>query len=317
MTHEDDANPEQLDDELDFERGGDGSDLHQPVRAHVEAVLQPHTGDYAPPLDQLLRIGSPYEKPNTAAKIAQIGFTQEHVPDLVRMTRDRALQLAKGDTDEVWAPIHALAALERLDVGEHVAELMPLFDLDSEWFGEGLPNVLKHAGASVLEPLRAYVQDTSRWVYGRAYALSTFSELVKLQPELRDQAIQILEETLARASDNDPYVNADIVSELTYLQAVEALPVIRQAFEQELVDESIMGGWTEVLEALGQSPDPDDPLVARERERWGSGRQPGLSSPPGGASPAPSRKPGKAAKQKNKRKMSAASRKTNKKKKRK
>ncbi|MBK9710259.1 MAG: DUF1186 domain-containing protein [Kouleothrix sp.] len=317
MTHEDDTNPEQLDDELDFEWGGDGSDLNQPVHAHVAAVLQPHTADYAPPLDQLLRIGSPHEKPNTAAKIAQIGFTQEHVPDLVRMTRDRALQLAKGDTDESWAPIHALAALERLDVGEHVADLMPLFDLDSEWFGEGLPDVLKHAGASVLEPLRAYVQDTTRWIYGRTYALSTFSELVKLQPELRDQAIQILGETLTRASENDPYVNADIIHELTHLQAVEALPVIQQAFEQDLVDESVMGGWTEVLEALGQPPDPADPLVARERERWGAQLQPRLSSPSGGVSPAPSRKPGKAAKQKNKRKMSATSRKTNKKKKRK
>ncbi|HEX9371082.1 MAG TPA: DUF1186 domain-containing protein [Roseiflexaceae bacterium] len=320
-TNENDQLAGQPDDEDDFEWGGDGSDLNLPVRAHVEAALVPTGGDYPPPLDQLLRVGSPLDRVDTAARIARIGLGQEHVPDLVRMTRDRALNTALSDADEGWAPIHALTALEKLDVGAYAADLVPLFDVDSEWFGENLPEVLGRAGEPALEPLRQYMQDTTRWVWGRAYATSTFPKLVQQYPELRDQAVQILSDALARPGENDPVVNADLVLALVKLHAVESLPLIRQAFEQDLVDESVMGGWDRVLRALGQQPDPDDPLVQPSRERWGDQQaelhtafQPGLRQPQISA-PAPAApKKNKAAQQKNKRKMSAASRKTNKKK---
>jgi Protein of unknown function (DUF1186) len=311
------------DDALEYDWGGDGSDLTKTVRAHVEAALVPATGAYPPPLDELLRLGDPLERVDIDARIAEIGFTQEHVPELVRMTRDRALNTAPDDSDEAWAPIHALTALSHLDLGEHAAELVPLFDVDSEWFGEELPLVLKNVGASALEPLQAYVQDSSRWVYGRAYAISAVEEIAKAHPEVREQAVQLLSETLTHASENDPYVNADLVSALVQLHAVEALPVIRQAFEQDAVDESIMGDWTAVLKALGQKVDQDDPLVQRSRQRWNEQKAelrgtlpPSLRGPDGPFAPAAPRRDN-AAKRKNKRKQSAASRKANKKKKRK
>jgi Protein of unknown function (DUF1186) len=309
--------------DLEYDWGGDGSDLHKTVRAHVEAALVPTTGSYSPPLDQLLHLGDPYERVDMNARIAKIGFTQAHVPELVRMTRDRALNTAMSDSDEVWGPIHALAALTQLDVGEHAAELVPLFDVDSEWFGEELPEVLKRAGANALEPLQAYVQDTSRWIYGRAYAISAVEETAKAHSELRDQAIHGLSETLTHASKNDFYVNADLVHALVQLQAVEALPVIRQAFEQDAVDESVMGDWTAVLKALGQKVDQDDPLVQRSRQRWSEQRAqfrasipPQLRKPDAPIAPKATGR-NKAATHKHKRKQSAASRKANKQRKRK
>ena len=99
---------ESSDTELEYDWGGDGSNLHEPVRAHVEAALVPTDSAYPPPLDQLLRLGDPRERADMDARIAAVGLTQEHVPDLVRMTRDRALNTAMSDSDEVWAPIHAL-----------------------------------------------------------------------------------------------------------------------------------------------------------------------------------------------------------------
>src|SRR5262245_56465982 len=98
--------------DLDYEWGGDGSDLKEPVRAHVEAALVPTDAPYAPPLDQLLRLGDARVPDQKRAQIAELGLTQEHVPELVRMTRDRALNTAMSDSDEVWGPIHALTALE-------------------------------------------------------------------------------------------------------------------------------------------------------------------------------------------------------------
>jgi hypothetical protein len=94
--------------ELEYDWGGDGSDLHRPVRAHVEAALVPTDAAYPPPLDQLLTLGNALEGHDVNERIAQLGFSQAHVPDLVRMARDRALNTMAGDSDAIWAPIHAL-----------------------------------------------------------------------------------------------------------------------------------------------------------------------------------------------------------------
>jgi hypothetical protein len=311
------------DDLLEYDWGGDGSDLTKPVRAHVEAALVPATGDYSSPLDQLLRLGDPLERVDTDARIAKIGFTQEHVPELVRMTRDRALNTAPGDSDEVWAPTHALTALSHLDLGEHAAKLVPLFDVDSEWFGEELPDVLGKAGEPALEPLREYVQDRGRWNYGRWNAASAVEAIGKQHPELRARAARILSDALEHAGENAPDTNGFFVSSLVHLKAVESLPIIRQAFEQDVVDESIMGDWTYVLKALGQKVDQDDPLVQRSRQRWNEQKveqraalPPSLRSSETLFAPKAASQ-SKAAKRKNKRKQAAASRKANKKKKRK
>ena len=307
------------DAELEYDWGGDGSNPHAPVRVHVETALVPTDAGYPPPLDQLLRLGDPRERPDMPVRIAALRLTQEHVPDLVRMTRDRALNTAMGDTDEVWAPIHALRALEHLDVSAFVSELIPLFDVDTDWFGEHLPDVLRNAGAGALEPLRHYLQDRTRWIYGRSRAANAMTQIAQQQPELREQAVQIISDELERASENNPVLNGFLLSELLNLDAVEALPVIRRAFEQNAIDETIAGDWQEVLKELGQTPDPDDPLIPLSRARWDAARasmwpfartetsRPQAAPVPGPASPKKSSR----SKEKNKRKMAKASRKAN------
>jgi hypothetical protein len=315
------ADPEQAD--LEYDWGGDGSDLGKPVRAHVEAALIPAAGAYSPPVDELLRLGDPIDGVDANARIAAIGFTQEHVPELVRMTRDRALNTAPSDSDEVWAPIHALTALSHLDVGDYAADLVPLFDLDSEWFGEELPAILGKVGEPALEPLRRYVQDPSRWNYGRWYAASALEEIGDQHPDLRGRAVQILSDALAHFDENSPDTNGAFVGSLVHLKAVEVLSVMRSAYEQDRVDESIRGDWAEVLKSLDQKVDQDDPLVQRSRQRWNqqraqmrAGLPPNLRAPTALFTPVVTGQ-NKAAKRKNKRKQASAARKANRKKKRK
>ena len=306
--------------ELEFDWGGDGSDLHKTVRAHVEAALVPTDGAYPPPLDQLLTLGNPLEVADVDKRIAQLGFSQEHVPDLVRMTRDRALNTMSSEADAGWAPIHALTALASLDVSAYVAELVPLFDIDSEWFGEELPDILGKAGQPALEPLRQYVQDKTRWLYGRWNAGSAVEQVGQQHPELRDQAIQILSDILAHAVDNDPESNGFFLGDLLHLNAVEALPVIRDAFEKDMIDESIAGDWGEVLKALGQKVDQNDPLFLRTHQRRNAKKAemramlPPHIRDPLGPITLTRPKSSTSARHKNKRKASAAARKANKKK---
>jgi hypothetical protein len=306
--------------ELEYDWGGDGSDLHRPVRAHVEAALVPTAGAYPPLLDQLLTLGNALEIADIEQQIAQLGFSQAHVPDLVRMTRDRALNTMESEADAGWAPIHALTALATLDVSAHVAELVPLFDIESEWFGEDLPAMLGKIGQPALEPLRQYIQDNTRWHYGRWNAGTAVEQVGKQHPELRDQAIQILSDVLAHAAANDLETNGFFLSNLIHLNAVEALPIIRSAFEQERIDESIAGDWGEVLKALGQEVDQNDPLFLRTHQRRvAKAAEMRATLPPTTRDPLrPSSrttpKSNTSSRHKNKRKAAAAARKANKKK---
>lgn len=308
----------------DYSWGGDGSDLNQPVRAHVEAALLTTDGSYSPPLDRLLTLGSVHDLPDPEAALGALGLAEAHIPDLIRMARDRALNTIEDDVPEGWAPIYALLALKHLDVSQHVADLVPLFDLDSEWFGEELPTVLGRAGAPALGPLRQYLYDASRWHYGRWNAASALAEIGKQHPELRDQAIAILAETMANQA-NDPETNGFLLSSLLALHATEALPVIRAVFERDAVDVSIAGSWGEVLEALGQPVDRDDPLIQRSKAQRQQQRAANHSqfgtfgnqrAQTGSFPKATANKAAKPSKRKSKRKIASASRKANKKKRR-
>lgn len=314
--------PDDFSYEFDYNWGGDGSDLSQPVRTHVEAALLPGPGSYPAPIDRLLQIGSIHEVPDARSQLTKLGLSEADIPGLVRLARDRTLNTTESDQAEVWAPIYAVLALAQFNVGEHAAELVPLFDLDSEWFGEELPSILAQAGVPALEPLRRYVQDTTRWQYGRWNATAALAALAEQHTELRGQVVETLS-TVLEDQRNDPETNGFLLSALLKLKAIEALPAIREAFERDAIDESIAGDWGDVLSALGQPIDRDDPLVLRSRSRRQSGidaqralaasrpRERSAGTPIG----APSH-PAKPSKRKNKRKMSAASRKANKKKRR-
>src|SRR5690348_797434 len=106
-----------LPDEFDW--GGDGQDVSRPVAEHVRAALLTSDGTYPPPLDQLLRLGSPHSYPTFEAATDPIALTDAHIPDLVRLARDRALNTRMDDAPETWAPIHAVLALKRFDVGSY------------------------------------------------------------------------------------------------------------------------------------------------------------------------------------------------------
>src|SRR5689334_6320993 len=105
---------------MEHDWGGDGSDLSRPVRAHVLAALRPSSGPYSPPTSRLLTQGDP-RVPGVDKRIRALGLRQQHLPELLRMARDRGLYAAAGDSTEVWAPLHALAALGELDLTNDAA----------------------------------------------------------------------------------------------------------------------------------------------------------------------------------------------------
>lgn len=251
----------------DHDWGGDGSDLSRPVRAHVLAALRPNSAPYPPPVDALLELGDPRDT-GVADRRAALGFTQEHLPDLLRMARDRGLYTADSDTDEVWAPLHAFSALEDLDISAVVPELVPLFDLQDDWLNTELPELLGKAGAPALEPIRAYLADHTRWAYGHAHASDALEEIAKQHPDLRDQVVDILSDVLRDAEDYHEVAVSRAMSALVELGAEEALPLIRRAFELGQIDEMLRGPWGAILDEFGIESEDDDPLVEESQRRF-------------------------------------------------
>jgi hypothetical protein len=144
--------------------GGPGGNPRRPTRAQVLAALVITDAPYPPPVEALRHRGKPS---HSLFRPSYRHLTQAYVPDLVRMARDRALNTAAGDTDDVWAPVHAVYALSRLDIRAVVEDLMPLFDVMDDWRQPSLIQILASAGTAALEPLRSYLTDPTRWVKGR------------------------------------------------------------------------------------------------------------------------------------------------------
>jgi hypothetical protein len=219
--------------------------------------------------------------------------------------------------------VNALLALKQFDASGYVPQLVAALDLDSEWLREEVPTILGKVGEPAIAPLRAYLLDRERWIYGRAAAGSGLVEAAQQHPELREPAVQALSAGLEQFATNDTGLNGFLVTDLaSELQAAEALPLIRRAFEADRVDESIMGDWLDVLESVGEEPDPDDPLVALSNQRRRTAPQRRMGVPPLGiAAPSAKRtsssKGDAARKRKNKRKAESASRRANKKKRKK
>ncbi len=247
--------------------GGDGTDLSRPVRAHVLAALRPHTAPYPPPVDALRALGDP-RNAGVMERRQALGLAQEHLPDLLRMARDRGLYTADGDTDEVWAPLHAFHALGDLDVSAVVPELIPLFDLEDDWFSTELPKLLGKVGAPALDPLRAYLADHTRWGYGHWHASDALEQITKQHPELREQVVAALGDLLRDAEHYHEAAVTGAMDSLVELEAVEALPLIRRAFELGRIDEMMRGPWGDVLDDLGIEPEENDPLLAESRRRF-------------------------------------------------
>jgi hypothetical protein len=311
---------------FDHDWGGDGSDLSRPVRTHVLAALPPNTAPYPPPVDALLALGDPQVDGVTERRQA-LGLAQEHVPDLLRMARDRGLYTAPGDSVEVWAPLHAFHALSDLDISAAVSELIPLFDLEDDYLDTALPELLGKVGAPAFEPVRVYLADRTRWAFGHANASHAMQEIAEQHPELREQVVEALSDVLREGEHYHEVAVTGAMGALVDLDATEALPLIRQAFELGQIDEMVYGPWGDVLDMLGVDTEEDDSLVDISRRRFEERHKQLFPHKPRESlrafeaetsstlQPLPpvSQRTGeqRARKQKNKRKMESASRKAN------
>ncbi len=239
---------------------------------------QDRNARYQPPVERLLTYGaSDRITPDEWPDYRELGMGPEHIPDLIQMATDEALNEADSESPEVWAPLHAWRALGQLRAVEAVEPLLELFDRleDDDWVHEELPAVFNLIGPAALPALAAYLADLSHTDSSRISAITSMEKIGKKWPDARTEALAMLEERLERFEENEPDVNAFLVEALVELGAKEAAPLIERAFAEGYVDPMVMGDWEDVQVELGlKSAEEGAP---KQVSKW---RESLLPSPP-------------------------------------
>ncbi len=278
------------------------------------------TNNYSDPVARLLAIGDPRSDPSEPDwrglyrwrdYLAQYGLKQEHIPELTRMATDEALNHADSESGEVWAPLHAWRALGQLGAVQAVRPLLTLLhridDDNDDWVGEDLPEALALIGPAAIPALAEYLDNPENKLWARVAASSTLEKIGNAYPQARGESIAALTRTLEHYASNDEILNGDIIAALADLDAVEAAPLVEQAYKADMVDESIMGDWEDFQVEVGLL---EERVTALEEEELNF--NPFLPDEYGGAKTTRKKEEKKV---KQKRKQAKASRKKNRKKK--
>ena len=196
------------------------------------------TENYLHPVSQLLTQGETHV--HDSRNYSKMGFTREHIPDLIRLVEDRELSNLPWDEKgnappQVYSQVHAWRVLAQLGAVEAIPSFIALLhyidDDDDDYIGEEIPVMLGKLGAPAIDPCREYLADSSHSTFARVAAGYALSEVGKQHPETRDACIQALIFTLQDYQNDDETVNAFSLSYLAELKAVEAAPLAEEIFK--------------------------------------------------------------------------------------
>ena len=207
--------------------------------------------DYQPPVSRLLTMGMEDKNRWDWPDYLAMGFTERNIPELIRMATDERLNNADGDSPEVWAPLHAWRTLGQLKAEEAIDSLLTLLDLDDDWSLEEIPVVMEMIGAAAIPHLDTYVGEDTHAEFSRIAAAHALEKIGNLYPEHKQTCINILIRHLQNYQDNPVELNAFLINYLIALKAVEAAPVMEEAYAARRVDLSILGDWEDARIALG------------------------------------------------------------------
>jgi hypothetical protein len=210
--------------------------------------------NYKPPVDRLLTYGDCREIHHWPNYL-ESGFTDVHIPELIRMATDPELNMAYSDTQEVWAPVHAWRTLGQLKAEDAIEPLIGMLkhidEDDADWVNEELPKVLGMIGLSTLPLLKKYATDTTNHFYARIAALRSIREIATNHVYTRDECVTFLSSQLKNFQENDASFNGFLIGYLMDLKAIESSMLIQQAFQANCVDETIAGDWEDVQVEYG------------------------------------------------------------------
>jgi hypothetical protein len=217
------------------------------------------TKTYQEPVSRLLTFGDFHDighgkLPNY---VEQFGFTDEDIPELIRMATDETFNTLNSDRPEVWAPLHAWHTLGQLHAAAAVEPLLGLLALDDDYVYEEMPEVFGNLGGAAIPALTQYLADDTPIIWARITVADCLREIATTHPDQREAAIAPLLQQLERYAENDDNLNSTLINNLAMLKVVEAAPLMEQAFASGEIDEFLTGSWARVQVDLGLKQESD------------------------------------------------------------
>ncbi len=213
----------------------------------------PHA--YADPVAKLLTYGGyDYVRRNEPwPDYLALGFTEAHVPELIRMATDGVLNESDQNSLEVWAPLHAWRALGQLRAEAAARPLVRLFERfkDDDWLNDELPEVFSLIGPVAIPTLTDFLGDVGVEDICRISVPECLERIALNYPGSRDACVEVLARQLEKYETNGPTLNAFLVLSLAKLEAIETIGVIRKAFADDCVDLTVQGDVEDVELKMG------------------------------------------------------------------
>ncbi|HIO92706.1 MAG TPA: DUF1186 domain-containing protein [Leucothrix mucor] len=186
----------------------------------------------------------------------QYGFTEADVPELLSVVMDTALYEDPAREGKcIWVHLHAWRTLGQLKSVDAIEPLISMFnyymEVDDEWALDDFSEVMAMIGGSAIEPLSSYLSDFSSHEYARVIASDALGKIVKKQSNCRDKVIAAYREYMLASDCSSNTLNGLLVSRLTDMKAVELIDDIRQMFQNDCVELSVLGDLEDVEIELG------------------------------------------------------------------
>lgn len=196
------------------------------------------------------------------------GITSQDIPALLDMLTDPGLHKAAVDSSEIWAPQHAWRALGQLADESAINGLVTSLNtlVEDDTAHQELPDVMAMIGPAAQPALGEFLLDNSNQEFARAIAAQALQNIAEQTPESRASTVKLLSQHCSLMDPLTPDLNALVVCSLIDLKAIEAIDIIRQLYEKEIVDLYAVGDIEDVEIALGlrklrDTPRPDYGMV--------------------------------------------------------
>jgi hypothetical protein len=210
---------------------------------------------YTDPVAKLLTYGEvgPLFAREAWSDYGELGFSEAHIAELIRMATDLDLHNSGSESAEIWAPLHAWRALAQLRAVEAARPLVLLFERlpHDDWVFEELPTVFAMIGPATIPTLEAFLGDDGVEEDCRLSVPRCLEYIARDHPGERDACVGVLVRQLEKFETNGAILNAFLISSLIDVDATDAIDLIRRAFARDRVDLSVAGAIEDVEIEMG------------------------------------------------------------------
>lgn len=204
--------------------------------------------DYPAPVNKLLSLGYPTGD-FMKFDYYQMGIRTKDKPHLLRMIDDEDLHDADGESDLIWAPVHAWRALTQMQdptvAGEMIEALFWRVEDDDDWVRNEMPQVMMLLGPKTLPALNAYLDpEKINGIYPRWLTVDCMVAIAETFPDMDRVVFAMLLGQLKNYEKHYPDVNAYMIVNLPPGEWLEdAKQIVLEAAKAEKVNLQILEDW--------------------------------------------------------------------------